>query len=625
LVSAGAGCDPVAGGAPDEDVEAVASAVTACATKLTPAGATASSIQDNNQTYAPGKAIDGNTTTRWSSAFKDGESIVVNYGQSVSISDLTIQWETAYASSYDVQIGASATGPWTAVYSKTGFAGGTDHTAGLAVVGQYLRVVGTKRATQWGVSIFEITALGSTTPAACVCTPGATQCVDVSTVQTCTAAKTWGAATACGGAKSCSANACRTEITAIGAAALATQGLRLVGPMFKFTDTQWSNKSATVTFDYGDGTAVVTKPALTASAAQYLLNHTYATSGSFTVKATLTNATTKATVTASYPVTVKAASTGTITEFTVPSPLRLISHITSGGSDGKLYMTDIDGYVATITTAGAMTVTPYTAGNHYLFGIVKSFDGNLWMTEQDGRTMVRWAPGTTSFWADAAAGSLDSFLPQFTPAEIAAGPDVNYVIDAANGTVIMQQPFEPGGPGGDALGANTWRISGQLAGLVLGPDQRVWVTEYSQNKLLALDNRVNFDRELAASTTAGAGPLGIAAAANGVYYTLQNSGAIGFLDTTTLATPTEFTWLMAGQDPDGAVNHALPQPHRIVIDAAGNAWFTEGAGYVGRLTPAGALTEFPVPTARSNPDSIALGPDNKIWFLEGGKVARITP
>jgi streptogramin lyase len=44
-------------------------------------------------------------------------------------------------------------------------------------------------------------------------------------------------------------------------------------------------------------------------------------------------------------------------------------------------------------------------------------------------------------------------------------------------------------------------------------------------------------------------------------------------------------------------------------------WFTEYNGHkIGKITPAGAITEYPVPTAGSRPDQITTGPDGKMWF-----------
>lgn len=73
--------------------------------------------------------------------------------------------------------------------------------------------------------------------------------------------------------------------------------------------------------------------------------------------------------------------------------------------------------------------------------------------------------------------------------------------------------------------------------------------------------------------------------------------------------------------------HDLPTPDSepldIVIGPDGNGWFSEYRGEIGRLTPAGVLTEFPVP---SNPQGITVGPDGNIWFTEPNvnRVGRIT-
>jgi len=60
-------------------------------------------------------------------------------------------------------------------------------------------------------------------------------------------------------------------------------------------------------------------------------------------------------------------------------------------------------------------------------------------------------------------------------------------------------------------------------------------------------------------------------------------------------------------------------------------WFTESnSSKIGRLTTAGALTEFPLPNAASDPTGITAGPDGALWFTEnavigvGNKIGRIT-
>ena len=56
-------------------------------------------------------------------------------------------------------------------------------------------------------------------------------------------------------------------------------------------------------------------------------------------------------------------------------------------------------------------------------------------------------------------------------------------------------------------------------------------------------------------------------------------------------------------------------------------WFTEYSGNkIGRITTAGAITEYPIPTSNSNPAGIASGPDGAIWFTEtnGNQIVRMT-
>ena len=68
-------------------------------------------------------------------------------------------------------------------------------------------------------------------------------------------------------------------------------------------------------------------------------------------------------------------------------------------------------------------------------------------------------------------------------------------------------------------------------------------------------------------------------------------------------------------------------PKDIVAGPDGSLWFCEGLkGKIGRLTPAGVLTEFATSNPKSAPASITVGPDGALWFTEAGaaKVGRVT-
>ncbi len=68
-------------------------------------------------------------------------------------------------------------------------------------------------------------------------------------------------------------------------------------------------------------------------------------------------------------------------------------------------------------------------------------------------------------------------------------------------------------------------------------------------------------------------------------------------------------------------------PNGIAAGPDGNLWFTEhAANQIGRITTAGVITEFSIPTVNSVPGGIAAGPDGNLWFTEyvGNQIGRIT-
>jgi type 1 glutamine amidotransferase len=104
-------------------------------------------------------AVDGNSGTRWSSAFADPQSITVDLGSTRTIQRVRLVWETAYGRAYQIQL-SDDNSTWRTVYSTTTSDGGTDEVA-VGSTGRYVRVLGTQRATQWGYSLWELAVLGS--------------------------------------------------------------------------------------------------------------------------------------------------------------------------------------------------------------------------------------------------------------------------------------------------------------------------------------------------------------------------------------------------------------------------------------------------------------------------------
>src|SRR5260370_11230068 len=67
-------------------------------------------------------------------------------------------------------------------------------------------------------------------------------------------------------------------------------------------------------------------------------------------------------------------------------------------------------------------------------------------------------------------------------------------------------------------------------------------------------------------------------------------------------------------------------PESIATGPDGNLWFTEfWANRIGRMTPSGALPEFPIPTPQSAPRGIVAGPDGNVWFVESASLGSPIP
>ena len=119
--------------------------------------ATASSVE--NASFPASAAVDGNTGTRWSSAFSDPQWLEVDLGATASVSQVVLQWETAYATAFSIQTSADGTN-WTTIYSTTTGTGGTQ-TLNVTGTGRYVRMYGTARATQYGYSLWEFQVYGT--------------------------------------------------------------------------------------------------------------------------------------------------------------------------------------------------------------------------------------------------------------------------------------------------------------------------------------------------------------------------------------------------------------------------------------------------------------------------------
>ncbi|GIJ54184.1 discoidin domain-containing protein [Virgisporangium aurantiacum] len=105
-------------------------------------------------------AVDGNASTRWSSAYGDPQWIVVDLGTGATIGAVTLRWEAAFGRAYRIQTSDDNTS-WTDRFSTTTGDGGVDTVTLSPVSARYIRLYGTQRATQYGYSLYEFEVMGT--------------------------------------------------------------------------------------------------------------------------------------------------------------------------------------------------------------------------------------------------------------------------------------------------------------------------------------------------------------------------------------------------------------------------------------------------------------------------------
>jgi streptogramin lyase len=259
-------------------------------------------------------------------------------------------------------------------------------------------------------------------------------------------------------------------------------------------------------------------------------------------------------------------------------------------------------------------------------------------------------PGTDAAYTQAAAQflaartrppeptpTLDGYAEVPLPADtyphvMTVGPDGNLWLTAGNdrfarilrittGGAVTVFPF-PQPPGGNGF-----------RGITAGPDGNLWSTAYAGGSGGAIA-RITPDGSVHefALPELGSGPQSIATGPDGnLWFTQVLAGRIGRITTT--GGITEFSLPY----PAGTLAHA---PDDITAGPDGNLWFTDqvagtnpgGFGpYIGRITPNGSVTEYPLPHTDNSLGRITRGPDGNLWFTEinwadhTGVVGRITP
>ncbi|MFE9932294.1 discoidin domain-containing protein [Streptomyces sp. NPDC005533] len=105
--------------------------------------------------YAPSRAVDGNTSTRWASDWSDDQWLQIDLGTPGLVKRVTLEWERAYGKSYRIELSGDGTN-WQSAWATTTGDGGLDTAQFAATPARYVRVHGLQRGTQWGYSLHEV-------------------------------------------------------------------------------------------------------------------------------------------------------------------------------------------------------------------------------------------------------------------------------------------------------------------------------------------------------------------------------------------------------------------------------------------------------------------------------------
>jgi virginiamycin B lyase len=236
-------------------------------------------------------------------------------------------------------------------------------------------------------------------------------------------------------------------------------------------------------------------------------------------------------------------------------------------------------------------------------------DGRVWFTESTGDRIGRMNPD--------GSGLVEFALPNpaSAPRIIAVGADGDLWFSEHTGNRIGRAS-----PDGKIVEFEIPTPASQPRAIALGADGNIWFGMFAAGRI----GRITPTGAITEFTvpTALSGPRALAAGPDGnIWFSEYRTDKIGRIT------------------PRGAVTEfELPRPNSgpgdITAGADGAMWFVELSGgmdglvtngnHVGRITMAGAVTEFEIPMPGPSPINIAVGPDRDVWYTRGSRLGRVT-
>jgi virginiamycin B lyase len=261
---------------------------------------------------------------------------------------------------------------------------------------------------------------------------------------------------------------------------------------------------------------------------------------------------------------------------------------------------------------------PLPVPNEDLTGIVEGSDNNMWFSTTNSQ-LGRISPaGKMTFFQLPAGAGVNA---------LTSGPDGNIWFADGRGKIGRVTVRSPNTiTEFDLPASGTLRGNAAAVGITTGPDHNLWVTE-DLPTTVALNGQVEFSTvgRIARVTTRGeitefpipvavSAPTGITTGPDHNLWFNDSAARIGRI------TPAGHLTLfpLAPDGRSGAGGSGISAgPDR-------NLWFTEERGVIGRITPTGRISQYPVPGG-GEPRGISVGPDRRLWFglVSGQRLGRI--
>ncbi len=313
------------------------------------------------------------------------------------------------------------------------------------------------------------------------------------------------------------------------------------------------------------------------------------------------------------------ALAGHIALFALPDPQAQVRDITSG-PDGAVWFTTFD-WQTLVGSIGRITadcnLTEFSLGSHMgAWVITLGPDGNLWFAGDLDHQVGRITP----------QGAITYFPDADSPAEaIITGPDDNlWLSEPGSGDIArltlsghitqFHVPYDPTVPTEPTTTAEPWDLTA-------GPDGAVWFTEAEGMQVGRITPSGSITQFHTPTTTQlfGRGLGGITTGPDHALWFAEggNDGDEGRIARMTTS----------GAFHDYPLAKNSQTPTTVVAGPDGELWYTEILDNIGRITVAGAVSEFPLPGDLSA-GTICVGPDHALWFGAntenyGGQIGRL--